>query len=1327
MSQFDRYYQQGLLLLKQGNNRGAIAALTEAIKLEPNYANTYSFRGEAHSELGNYTEALADFSKAIALSPQEAYLYCLRGWTKEELSDYQGAILDFDRAIALNYHDANIHISRGYAHRVLGNLQNAIAEYTKAIAIDSENWNGYSHRGYARQAAGDISGAIEDFTKVVRLNPNDANAKKQLSSLIEPESVQLQGKSGLWVGGIGTKLKNVFGKNNQDRKLNLIYRPKYADEETISDPSIADLERVIDELWQEAQYIIQEEVSRFTGHFILEDCETKDYIQGMWDTRFYPAGGFHLEWSCNGNRSWLPLPQTDSEAKEILRLWLEDIQACSALNWEIIGDSDPMSLEHPSRRGFKIIHLLKQYEAGERNFRRENLSNANLFEADLQGINLSHACLVGADLRGANLIRANLAEADLRDSCLIEADLRGANLQGTKFEGAIYDEDTEFPDDFDPEAAEMEFYAYEEEEDDDDESISDLANSCYLETGEEIRAFITHIKAFETLWLDTEIADWNTQHPRLSLIQVLADPQDLTGESTYILDVLDKPEIVSEFINQIMANASIEKVFHNASFDLRYLGGKERAKNITCTYKIAQQISKKVLGTSNLKLKTLAVELCNFPQAEIANEQGSDWRTRPLSREQIKYAKMDTVYLARVHHRLLEFKPHMPLPQPNSFSVTDVRVAFECPRLFYLNKHFGGKTLFTPTSSSLGIGNTFHKLANEFITTVKQEPQFKDLFEPSAKQLKLEAVASQMQDIFYSVVFFPNYLQPTIQTKPDLAPALNQIWQGLRNLIQQWTQLLIKNRAYSNADEIFDRTFVSTESKLEFDFNLPDGTQQSIVGRLDCLIYDYSKGRPCVVELKTYAPVDPSAQLAQVALYSYMIQQLKKVPVDSAVYCVLPEFKEYHYAWSELETNLHQVIPFKLQQMQQWLEWQPSQPDAPPPTSNSALCSICPQQKKCQSFFTDEPPQLPDDPPIEPETIGRELVETLKSFKVNVEYIGAIAGPTFTRIKLKPGKGVKVASILKLASDLQVQLGIVRPPLISTQPGYVSVDLPREDRQIAYFKDYIQPQKKSDRAAVTIAIGVDLEGKLVEADLADSNNCHFLIGGTPGSGKSEFLRSLLLSLIYRHSPEQVKIALVDPKRVTFPEFTQMPWLLSPVVKDSEAAISLMEELVREMDKRYKIFETAGCPHLDAYNQKQTSSKHNLPRIVCIFDEYADFMVEKETRNALETSIKRLGGMARAAGIHLIIATQRPEASVVTPIIRDNLPGRIALSTSGSEANSKIILGGTQTEGAYLLGKGDLLYQVGAQLQRLQSLFADLVRLPSYQEQINFIPDRQNNL
>ncbi len=848
-----------------------------------------------------------------------------------------------------------------------------------------------------------------------------------------------------------------------------------------------------------------------------------------------------------------------------------------------------------------------------------------------------------------------------------------------------------------------------------------LAKSKYLETVEEIHAFITYIKTFETLWLDTEIADWKTSNPKLSLIQVLADPQDTTGESAYILDVLNKPEIVAEFIDRIMLNPGIEKVFHNASFDLRYLGGKE-AKNITCTLKIAKNISKQVLGTSNLKLKTLAVELCGFNSADIENEQGSDWGKRPLTKEQIKYAQMDVVYLATLHDHLLKFEPNMPSPPSNSFSVTDVRVAVECPRLFYLSKHFGGKTLFTPKFSTPGIGNTFHKLANEFVRIVKQEPQFRALFEPSVAKLEVEAIAFQMQNMFYSSVFFPDYLQPAIQDRSASAPTLQRIWLGIRNLIHKWTELLIKNRIHCNPDKLFDRTFVATESKLQHNFKLPDGKIQSIVGRLDCLIYDFSQNSLCVVELKTYAPADPSAQLAQVALYSYMVQQAKKVPVDSAVYCVLP-FQEYFYTWSELETNLHQVIPHQLQQMQQWLEWQPSQANVPPKTSNLKLCNICPQQEKCQSYFSsddtsisldkipDKPspyliaPLSPNQQTIDPEPIGRELVDILKSFNVNVEYIGAIAGTTFIRIKLKPGRGVKVASILKLAADLQVQLGVTRPPLIATQAGYVSVDLPREDRQVAYFKDYIQPQLKPNDAAVSIALGVDLEGKLIEADLADPNTCHFLVGGTTGSGKSEFLRSLLLSLIYRHSPEQVKIALVDPKRVTFAEFEQMPWLLSPVVKDSEAAIVLMDELVAEMEKRYQLFESARCSDLSAYNQMQAANKDKLPRIVGIFDEYADFMTEKETRKALEDSIKRLGGMARAAGIHLIVATQRPDANVVTPIIRSNLPGRVALSTA-SEADSKIILGGTSTAAAYLLGKGDLFFGANSGLKRLQSLYSN---------------------
>jgi S-DNA-T family DNA segregation ATPase FtsK/SpoIIIE len=271
--------------------------------------------------------------------------------------------------------------------------------------------------------------------------------------------------------------------------------------------------------------------------------------------------------------------------------------------------------------------------------------------------------------------------------------------------------------------------------------------------------------------------------------------------------------------------------------------------------------------------------------------------------------------------------------------------------------------------------------------------------------------------------------------------------------------------------------------------------------------------------------------------------------------------------------------------------------------------------------------------------------------------------------------------------------------------------LPRPDRQIAKFDQFIQPQVRSPTDPTYIAIGVNLEGTLIESDLSDPNTCHFLVGGTTGSGKSEFLRSLLLSLLMRHTPNQLKIALVDPKRVTFPEFERMPWLYAPVVKDSDYAIQLMNNLVSEMNSRYQQFEVTGCNDLKSYNQRFIEQPNKLlARIVCIFDEYADFMAEKDTRDALELSIKRLGAMARAAGIHLIIATQRPEARVVTPIIRSNLPGRVALRTA-SEADSAIILGGKQTEAAYLLGKGDLFYLTDATLLRLQSLFANKIELP----------------
>jgi S-DNA-T family DNA segregation ATPase FtsK/SpoIIIE len=904
----------------------------------------------------------------------------------------------------------------------------------------------------------------------------------------------------------------------------------------------------------------------------------------------------------------------------------------------------------------------------------------------------------------------------------------------------------------------------------------------YLTQTAAIQALINQLASFKTLWLDTEVADWQTPNPRLSLIQVLADPKVLTGDAAYILDVLNKPDLVAYFVNQIMVNPEIEKVFHNANFDVRYLGGKEQAKNITCTFKMVNKLTKKHrsdrLNVSNKQLKTLAVELCNFSEVD-KGEQQSDWGQRPLTEKQLHYAKMDTVYLAHVHRCLLEriqpdavtkifdieaidSKQPTQKSEPTSFSVTKVRVAFECPRLFYLGHRFGGKMMFFPPGNPPKLGTQFHQLADHFAFIAKQEPRFQALFEPEAEQLNVDAIAQQLQQLFYELSFFP-HLQATVKTDPGKATALYQLWEGLKGLIRRWAELLVRNRRYCSASDVISKTLIALKPTVKHHFQLPNGTQQLVQGRFDSVVYDFENHRLCVVEYKTYQSPDKSAQLAQAALYSYMLREKLGVPIDSAVYSVLPNWDEISFTWDELENTVHQLIPQKLQQMRQWVDWEPPQPNPPSPTPHpDLLCDICPQRKKCQTYFevtaelknlTPQPPSLQgkgeqdsplltplskggredregqeqDSPPlrgegqgegfstkqptVDADAIAQQLVATLQSFKIDVDYLGAAVGPAFIRVKLKPNLGVKVNSLLKLSADLQVQLGIANPPLIAPQAGYVSVDLPRPDRQVARFENYIQSQATPLDTPVKIVIGVDLDGKLVEADLSDPNTCHFLVGGTTGSGKSEFLRSLLLSLLYRHSPQQLKIALVDPKRVTFPEFEQMPWLLSPVVKDSEDAIALMEQLVSDMEQRYQLFEAAKCSHLDAYNQQQIQrQKSPIPRMVCIFDEYADFMAEKEVRNALELSIKRLGAMARAAGIHLIIATQRPEAGVVTPIIRSNLPGRVALRTA-SEADSAIILGGKQTEAAYLLGKGDLLYQVGAQLQRLQSLFTPKIQLP----------------
>jgi ribonuclease D len=190
----------------------------------------------------------------------------------------------------------------------------------------------------------------------------------------------------------------------------------------------------------------------------------------------------------------------------------------------------------------------------------------------------------------------------------------------------------------------------------------------YLTSAKEIRAYIAECAKASILWIDTEVADYNSRRPRLSLIQVLANPNDMTGDSTYLLDVLEQAEIVTGFVAEIMVNPAIEKVFHNASYDIKFLGGKTKVQNVTCTLEMAKQIPYYILPLPNYQLKTLATELCKFRGIE-KQEQTSDWGKRPLTEEQIEYAYLDCIYLAQVHLKLLEINKKIN-PEPETEDLT---------------------------------------------------------------------------------------------------------------------------------------------------------------------------------------------------------------------------------------------------------------------------------------------------------------------------------------------------------------------------------------------------------------------------------------------------------------------------------------------------------------------------------------------------------------------------------------------------------------------------------------------------------------------------------
>jgi S-DNA-T family DNA segregation ATPase FtsK/SpoIIIE len=316
------------------------------------------------------------------------------------------------------------------------------------------------------------------------------------------------------------------------------------------------------------------------------------------------------------------------------------------------------------------------------------------------------------------------------------------------------------------------------------------------------------------------------------------------------------------------------------------------------------------------------------------------------------------------------------------------------------------------------------------------------------------------------------------------------------------------------------------------------------------------------------------------------------------------------------------------------------------------------------------------------------LVETLKSFGVQTRIVDIHRGPTVTRYELQPAAGVKIAKITGLSDDIALNLAAAGVRIEAPIPGKaaVGVEVPNKIKDIVAIRELIESNEFiSAKSKLSFVVGKNIDGDVLVGDI--SRMPHIIIAGTTGSGKSVCTNSIIMSILYKSSPDDVRMVLIDPKMVEFKTYDGIPHLLIPVVTDPRKAAGALSWAVQEMLKRYQLFADKNVRDLTGYNEAAiTGDFELLPRIVIVIDELADLMMA--AANEVEDSICRLAQMARAAGMHLIIATQRPTVDVITGLIKANIPSRIALTVS-SQIDSRTII---DTAGAEkLLGNGDMLY------------------------------------
>jgi S-DNA-T family DNA segregation ATPase FtsK/SpoIIIE len=524
--------------------------------------------------------------------------------------------------------------------------------------------------------------------------------------------------------------------------------------------------------------------------------------------------------------------------------------------------------------------------------------------------------------------------------------------------------------------------------------------------------------------------------------------------------------------------------------------------------------------------------------------------------------------------------------------------------------------------------------------------------------------------------------------------------------------------------------FRPPEERIQYPFDLGGGQTIRISGAYDMLLVDPRESEAVLLEFKGYRPRHEDEDFIQVALYGWLIHQATGIRPRAVVFYLEEDPPEAPYSADELTSarpNLEALIRAAAQ-----LIGNKRNPSPLPLPPDGRLCAECPFDPDCDrdwgsrgrpathrapSVEAGIPPKAAELEPLPPASAPQEkpqkttdrasvseagqfmerLVASLKQLKLYVEPDGYLAGPRLIRLRVKPmlEKGATFRKIANHAEDLQVVLDLRAAPLIQAQAGHVSVDVPRRVTTPLTLGELMERMAPGGAASpVVFPLGLDVAGAVILADLANPTMTSILVAGTSGSGKSVFLRAVVISLAMNARPDRIQFTLIDPKRVSFLDMETLPHLASPLILDVESALTALSGLVDDMERRYELMQKKRVQDLGSWPDETPPFPHHL----VVIDEYADLMSDKESKKLLEHFVQRLAQKGRAAGYHLLLATQRPERTVVTPLIKANLQLKVALKVT-SGANSKLIL---DEEGAQrLLGNGDMLVGGAVPLERLQ--------------------------